>query len=549
MAKQQLSTNTFGVAKWVVSPDPTQGTHTTITGAMASASSGDTIYVRDGTYTESFTATAGVSLVSFPVENQTPNVIINGTITVSAAGTFSISGFQIQNPINYLFEISGASAVTCNINNCHLLSTNASALILSSSNSASVVNIENCTGELLSNLINYWNLVGNGTINIGSCTFSNPGASTQASFNQQGNVNIYYSNIYAPVSNTSAGSLSVAFSTINSSSVSTASIASSGVGTLFVDNSTLSSGSATAVTIGAGLTANVSSCFIISTATDAIGGSGILNYNGLVFGGSSQFQNTLTLNLQGSSPSNATSGFVWTSTGQFTSPTWQAGVTDGGFTVVNQQVFTTSGTYTPYNVAGKTMRYCQVQIIGGGGGGGACGNSAGGIGGAGGGGAAENAFGVFNAATIGASQAVTVGGGGSGGAAGINPGIAGTASSLGSLITANPGLGGASSGTALVAASAGGAGGSGGTGGSYRSAGSPGGVGYGSGGVALAGFGGSSVLGSGGVGQANGGSSAAGSAALVYGSGGGGGSSVGTSAAAAGGNGSDGIVIVTEYVQ
>jgi len=73
---QQISTNTFGVSKWVVSADATQGTHTTIAGAIAAASTGDTSYIRDGTYREDNTLTKNLTLAVFSESNYVSNVDI-----------------------------------------------------------------------------------------------------------------------------------------------------------------------------------------------------------------------------------------------------------------------------------------------------------------------------------------------------------------------------------------------------------------------------------------------------------------------------------------
>jgi hypothetical protein len=136
------------------------------------------------------------------------------------------------------------------------------------------------------------------------------------------------------------------------------------------------------------------------------------------------------------------------------------------------RVFAASGTYTP--TAG--MIYCIVEVqAAGGGSGGADGNAVP-IGG-GGGGAGEYRRGVYSAATIGASQAVTLG---AAGIAGTNAGGNGGAASnttFGALITAIGGSGGTGTGsnsTSRVPRN-GGAGGTGGSGGDFAV---PGGGGY-----------------------------------------------------------------------
>lgn len=212
------------------------------------------------------------------------------------------------------------------------------------------------------------------------------------------------------------------------------------------------------------------------------------------------------------------------------------------FSVV-QQVFTSSGTYTPTT----GMLYCEVVCLGSGGagGGGPTTGAATFSGGAGGGGG-EYAVGVFSAITIGASQTVTIGNAGTG-VSGTTGG-SGAAVSLGALITANGGAGGTSAAaTAASSVAAGAAGGTGGTGGSYRSNGFSGGncnispVGQ----TVLSGNGGNSQIGSGGIGRV---ASGVGNNASLYGAGGGGAYNSINTAATVGGDGSKGIIVVTEYV-
>ncbi len=231
---------------------------------------------------------------------------------------------------------------------------------------------------------------------------------------------------------------------------------------------------------------------------------------------------------------------------------------------VNRQIFTSSGTYTPT----ANMVFCIVEAVGGGGGGGGADvftNPLFVVAGSGGG-SGGYANGLFSAGTIGASQSITIGTGGTG-AAGSGNGSNGTATLFGSLITCNPGTFGStnipdySGGTQV--------GGGGGTaiGGDYQITGQrgSGGIGYsfsttapigtpvGTILAAISGAGGSTPLGLGGpmICVGNPGVTASiGFDSTGYGSGGGSAASVDNTIVSplAGGNGSQGIVIVTEYL-
>lgn len=212
----------------------------------------------------------------------------------------------------------------------------------------------------------------------------------------------------------------------------------------------------------------------------------------------------------------------------------------GGFTVVNVQVFTSSGTYTPT----ANMRYAAVQLIGAGGGGGGASVDGGDTSPAGsGGGGGLYAFQVFDAATIGASQSVTVGTGGTGGS-GAADGTDGGSTSFGSFITAAGGVRGQYMRT-NGPVQEGGDGGQALTGTvSYSSFGGGGSYAINVGGAVVSGAGGSSLLSPGGKAR---GVAANGVPGGGYGGGGSGGVAK-TGTPASGGNGDTGVVIVTEYI-
>src|ERR1043166_1875682 len=124
MAQQIVSTNTFTTAKWIVSATASDGTHTTIATALTSASSGDTIFIRPGTYTENLTLKAGVNIAAFICDGYTPNVTISGTLTLTTAGTVSISGIRLQTNSAAVLAVTGSAASNVFLINCYLNLTN-----------------------------------------------------------------------------------------------------------------------------------------------------------------------------------------------------------------------------------------------------------------------------------------------------------------------------------------------------------------------------------------------------------------------------------------
>lgn len=285
---------------------------------------------------------------------------------------------------------------------------------------------------------------------------------------------------------------------------------------------------------------------VFGTAVVAGGGTGVTSFTAYapIFGGT-----TTTGALQSSSTGQSTSGFVLTSTGASSLPTFQAAAS-GGFTQVVIQTFTATGTYTPT----ASMKYCTIEVVGGGGGGagsGAGAASAGNVGGGGGGGGYGRK--TVAAATIGASKTVTIAAAASGGTGGAGGSTGGTCS-LGTIVTATGGSGGNTSSTGVVCAASGGAGGVG-TSGDFNATGGTGGSGYyvliaGVAQYSFGGQGGNSIFGGGAIvsGSQSGAVGANGTAGFAYGGGGAGAVSTSSGAAANGGAGALGIVIVTEYI-
>ncbi len=213
----------------------------------------------------------------------------------------------------------------------------------------------------------------------------------------------------------------------------------------------------------------------------------------------------------------------------------------GGITKVTQQIFTSSGTYTPTT----GMVYADIEVVGGGGGGGGVAGAAASAGGGGGGGGGGYSRGVLSATTIGSSQPITIGAAGNGGTGLSNNGTNGTESKFGTAIIGADGGNGGHGVTALPSGGVLGTGGFGGVslGGSININGNDGGDGWGLVTLAIGGSGGGnplaatiqSVSGNGGGGSGE-----------NYGGGGQGATSFnGTSYA--GGPGASGVVLITEY--
>lgn len=196
---QVLSTNTFGAAKWIVSSDATQGTHTTIAAALISASSGDTIFIRPGTYTENLTLKAGVNLTAFDGDAFTPNVTISGKATASFSGSCSISGVRLQTNGDFALVVSGANPTIVNLIECYLNCTNNTGISFTSSNSSAEISIRDCEGDLQTTGIKIFDSSSAGSLYINYSFFFNTGGSSAANTISNGVLDIFSSAFFNPI--------------------------------------------------------------------------------------------------------------------------------------------------------------------------------------------------------------------------------------------------------------------------------------------------------------------------------------------------------------
>lgn len=298
MAQQILPINTFTTAKWIVSPTSSDGTHTTIASALAVASSGDTIFIRPGTYTENPNLVAGVNLTAYPSDsslNQTGAVVINGKCSFSSSGSVTISGIELQTNSDFVLSVTGSSASVVNLVDCNLNCTNNTGISFSSSNAAATINITGCDGNLGTTNIGLYSSSSAGTIDIlDNYLFSNSGGSTLASSASAGVVNITSTTFNLPIAYSSTATGTLTKIQCDTSGTNTTPVALTGSGTVFIDWSFLNGGTASALTIGSGKTCRVTFTNLQSNNTNVATGAGTLNYWAVGFPGTSTTMNVTT---------------------------------------------------------------------------------------------------------------------------------------------------------------------------------------------------------------------------------------------------------------
>lgn len=263
----------------------TRGTFSTIAAALTAAVSGQTIFIRTGTYTENLTLKAGVNLAAFECDsslNGTGNVIISGNATFSAAGTVTISGIQLQTNSAPFLTVSGANASVVNLNNCYLNCTNNTGISFTSSDASAVIRINNCSGNLGTTGIAIIVSTSTGGVAINNCIFTNSGGSTTANSTSAGLFFLNNSTFSNPITTTSTGSLGAENISVQTFAQNVTGITANGSGANNIFSSIISTGTASAISVGSTVAISLSN--LISSNANTITGAGTAQFSGITQG-------------------------------------------------------------------------------------------------------------------------------------------------------------------------------------------------------------------------------------------------------------------------
>ena len=262
--------------------------YATIAAAVAATSSGDTICIQPGTYTENLALTTPRRFVGIgPAENQT---IIVGKISDSGNSmSIVFQNIHLRTNNDYVVEITGVSSFVT-LWNCYLDVTNHTALNVTQA--SGTMQLKNCTGAIATTGITWY--AGSGVYQFFWSYFTNGGLSTTAS-SSAGSVTFSYTTFPSPISATAASSVICFNSNIDTSAINTVAITTSGTGTSQIYNSDLQSGSASALSIGSGTIVFAANNVVRSSATNVFTGAGTINTGGNVCTSSSG-NNVSTIN-------------------------------------------------------------------------------------------------------------------------------------------------------------------------------------------------------------------------------------------------------------
>lgn len=270
-----------------------KGDFSTIVAAITAASTGQTIFIRPGTYTENLTLKAGVNLTAYNCDATSSNVIILGKCTFTAAGTVSISGIQLKTNSDFCLAVTGSAASIVYLINCNINGINNTPISYTSSSGSSNIYMLYCTGDLGTTGLQFitQSSAGNSSLNYSQIT--NTGASTTASAISAGQFSMKFSLLQNPVTTSSTAGLSLVNASFDTSAINVTGLTVGGSGGNNISLCLFSSGTASAVSISGSATMNL--CSVNSSNTNAITGVGTLVNDGIAFSGTSSTINTTTV--------------------------------------------------------------------------------------------------------------------------------------------------------------------------------------------------------------------------------------------------------------
>lgn len=275
------------------------GDFTTIGAAITAAVSGDSIFVRPGTYTENLTLKTGVTLTSNLSNGWGGVTVIVGKCSYTGGGTTTISNIKLQTNSDYCLAFTGSSSGSMVILDCFIDCTNHTGIQFSNSNSGSAMTLDGIDGDIGTTGIAFLAHSAAGYLFFYNSEIGNSGSSATASTGSgTGQLIIEEVQFNNALTISSTCTLQMAASIINTAPV---------VATGLTFNSTTSNacvlnacrfdvGSNAAVSVGSSATLYLAQCIVNSSATDTITGSGTVNLGIITFVGSSTGINTTTVN-------------------------------------------------------------------------------------------------------------------------------------------------------------------------------------------------------------------------------------------------------------
>lgn len=274
-----ININPMSASRHIVDSLGFNGTSTTIAAAITAATSGDTIFVMPGTYTENLALKVGVNIAAYSGDGDQPTVTIVGKATISTAGTVTISNIRLQTNTDYFLQVTGSAATILNLENCYLNALDANGINFTTTNASSEINVNKSTINVNTSNTSHI-MTSTGTLYYTYCERDGV-ASTVASSNSAGLVWAKFSEFSFPLSTATTGSL--LFNHIKIAILATV-LTHNGTGVdAIIQNSHLDSGNNTTVVVGAGAVAQIYDTTLRNGSGNSTTGLGTIQYSGLSF--------------------------------------------------------------------------------------------------------------------------------------------------------------------------------------------------------------------------------------------------------------------------
>lgn len=268
------------------------GDFTTIQSAITAASSGDTVFIRNGTYTEDITHKDGVNVTSFTTDVISGNVVVVGKWTISGPGFFSISNIRLQTNGDFAVEVSGVDFNITKLEGVVIAASNNTAINFIASNPSCILAIDN-TVMLITDTFAIYSMSSTGNLKMFAIKIFGPNTTT-TSDNSSGFVEIYCSQMAVPFSTSSTGQIFMTDCVIDNTAGNVPCLSTNGTGSTSVSNCVFKSGTASCVSVGAGTTLNMTCVDCSSSNTNVLTGAGTLQYSYISFSGTSSGHNVTT---------------------------------------------------------------------------------------------------------------------------------------------------------------------------------------------------------------------------------------------------------------
>lgn len=283
----------YGPANGFIVSQDGNGDFITIGAALAAATSGQTIFLKPGTYTENVTIANSLQITGFTPDIDSVHII--GKFTITASAQLFIANVTLQTNNDYIFAITGNATSIMLASNCYVNASNHTAVNYTSSGSGTTIKFFGCSGNLATTGITYFTSTSTGQIVIRDCDFENSGGSTTASTISAANLSIINSKCVFPITTSSTATIQVDNSQFAIGSSAFIPIThGGGTNSCYIYNSQIASGSSSCISVGTGAALNVENVALNTSNTNPITGAGSVTYANVGFASSGTVINTTT---------------------------------------------------------------------------------------------------------------------------------------------------------------------------------------------------------------------------------------------------------------